>query len=200
MASIAAITEPAATGVGRQAVDVIESQPGIGDRGLACRDGQRQRRHHQSSTDLRHADPGERHLVFELLRREHRPHVLTEAFRRDLVDRERRRLGVFDYAEQRQPHVFVLLEDNLHLLAQFQLFSVTFDDVGGQPHARVFGDGDLRDDVGRGQAGHAESVVDGESGKRGPARHHPHNQVVRAAVSAYRRRWMNEGSAVGAFL
>jgi hypothetical protein len=66
--------------------------------------------------------------------------------------------------EQRQPDVLGLLEDDFHLLAQFELLGVAFDDVGGQPHPRIFGDRDLGDDVGRGQAGQAESVVDGESG------------------------------------
>ena len=115
----------------------------------AC-DGQRQRRHHQAPPDLRHADPGERHLVFEFLRREHRPDVLAETLRRDLVDRQRRGFGVFDETEQRQPDVLVLLEDDLHLLAQFELLGVAVDDVGGQPHPRIFGDRDLGDDVGRG--------------------------------------------------
>ena len=105
-----------------------------------------------------------------------------------------------DETEQRQPDVLVLLEDNLDLLAQFQLLSVAFDDVGGQPHPRVFGDGDLGDDIGSGQTGHAESMVDGESGQRGPAGHRPNRQVVRAAVAAHRCGWMDQRSAVGAFL
>ena len=109
-------------------------------------------------------------------------------------------IATLDKAEQRQPDVLVLLEDHLDLLPQFELLRVTFDDVGGQPHPRVFGDGDLGDDIGSGQAGHAESMVDGESGQRGPAGHRPNRQVVRATVAAHRCGWMDEGSAIRTFL
>ena len=54
----------------------------------------------------------------------------------------------------------MLLEDDLDLLAEFQLVGIAVDDVGGQPHPGVLGDGDLRDDVGRRQPGQAESFVD----------------------------------------
>ncbi len=109
---------------------------------------------------------------------QHGPHVLTESLRFDLVDRQRGGFGAVDEAEQRQPDVVVLLEDHLDLLTQLQLLGVAVDDVGGQPDSRVFGDRDLRDDVGRGQAGQAESFVDGEPGQRRATGHRPHAEVV----------------------
>ena len=86
----------------------------------AC-DGQRQRRHHQSPPDRRHADPGEGDLVLELLRGQHGPDVFAEAFRRDFVGGQGSALGVRDRPEQRKPHVLDLLEDDLDLLAEFEL-------------------------------------------------------------------------------
>jgi hypothetical protein len=148
--AFAEAAEVAAAGVGRQAIDVVDRQAGVGDRGLAGRDGQRQRWHHQPPPDFRHADSGERHLVFEFLRGQHRPHELSEPLRFDLVDRQRRGFCVCDETEQRQPDVLVLLEDDLHLLAQFKLFGIAVDDVGGQSNSRILRDGDLGDDVGGG--------------------------------------------------
>ncbi len=73
--------------VGGQPVDVVECQAGVGDRGLARLDGQRQRRNHQPAAEPRRADAGDRRAVLELLSGQRRPHVAAEILRCDLVDR-----------------------------------------------------------------------------------------------------------------
>lgn len=51
--------------------------------------------------------------------------------------------------EQRQPHVVVLLEGDLHLLAHGHVVGVAAHDVGGEAHRRVPGKGHVGDHVGR---------------------------------------------------
>ncbi len=56
---------PAPPGIGRQAVDVVEGQPRVGDGGEAGVDGERQRVDHQAAADGRAADTGEHRTMLE---------------------------------------------------------------------------------------------------------------------------------------
>ena len=109
-------------------------------------------------------------------------------------------LGVRIGAEQRQPDVLDVLEDDLHLLTEFEPIGIALHDVGGQPDPGVFRDRHLRDHVRRRQPGQAEPMVHGESGERRLAGDGPHAHIAGAAVPAHRRRRMDQRCAGLAFL
>jgi len=163
-------------------------RPAVGDCGLAGRDGQRQRWHHQPRpiSDIRF---GERHLVSNFsgvsigrtnlsersgveidLRRSATPRILRlrrggRAAARHLRDARRRP----------------------RLLTEFKLLRVAVDDVGGQSGpAGPRRSPPARPRRGRVSPASLKRMVDGEPGQRGAARDRPHTQVVRAAVSAHR--------------
>ena len=128
--------------------------------------------------------------------------MFAEPLRRDLVGGlggGLRRL-LSRRPEQRQVHVAVLVEDDLHQLPDLELVGVAVNDVGGQPNPRVLDDRDLSHHVRRRQARQAEPVVDGEAGERRVAGDLAHAHLVRAAVPAYRLRGMDQRAAMSAFL
>jgi hypothetical protein len=73
--------------------------------------------------------------------------------------------------EEREPHVLVLLEPDLHLLADVHVVDLTADDVRREVDARVLGERDVRDHVGRLEARQPLVVVDGEADHRAPPGH-----------------------------
>ena len=146
---------PRHAGIGRQPVDVVEGEPGIGDRREARVDGQRERIDHEPPADRRTADA-----------RQHRP--MLEAIVGDGRSRGRalrfghqfRRVGGTGRFEQRKPHVFAGFEADDHLLADANVVRVAADDVGGEVHRRVLGEGDDRDRVRRLEVGQPLVAID----------------------------------------
>ena len=124
-------------------------QPGVGDRLHAGLDGERQRIAHQPPPDLRHADARDRHLVLELLGRHHRPGVPD----RLVLGGQRPRLGIAGGPEQREPHVVLLLEHDLHPHPDMHVARVAPHDVRRQPDPVVLVERHDRDDVRRDHLG-----------------------------------------------
>ncbi len=73
--------------VGRQPVDVVQRQTGVGDRGFARVDGERQWRHHQAAAEPGRADAGDRRVLLELRGGQRCADEAAEVGGRDLVGR-----------------------------------------------------------------------------------------------------------------
>ena len=144
-------------GVGRQAVDVVELEPGVGHGGQAGVHRQREGIPHQAPPDRRATDA-----------REHGP-VLEPVGRPRGPGRRALRLGdalgrvvAAGRLEQREPDVLVLLEADLDLLADVDLVGLAADDVGREVDARVLGQGHVGDRVRRFEVREPLVLVDGE--------------------------------------
>ena len=182
-------------GVGRQAVDVVQGEPGVLDRGEAGVHGQRQRVPHQAPADGRAADPRQHGPVLEAVGRHGGPR------RRPL------RLGdgvggivPAGRLEEGEPHVLAGLEADLDLLADVDLVGLAADDVGGQVHGRVLGQHHVGDHVRRLEVRVPRVVVDGEADHGPGAGHLGRRPGAAAADRADRRRWVDHRPAVVALL
>ncbi len=178
-------------GIGRQTVDVVEGQPGIGDRLEAGVDRQRERIDHEPPTECGAADATEHRLVLEALVTEggagERPHRLLDPIDRVQFARQ---------LEERKPDILLLLEADRDLLADLHVGGFAADDVGRQVHAGVLGQGDIGDDVGRVEIGQPAMGVHREPHDRGPARHRGRLRRPAPAVGADGHRWVHKLAAV----
>ena len=183
------------SGIGRQAVDVVEGQARIGDRLQTRVDGEGQRIAHQTAPDLRTSDTGEHHAVLEARAARGRPRRRALRFG-DAVDR----VGLPGRREEREPHVVVLLEAHRHDLADRDVLRFAVDDVRGEVHRGVLGERDVRDHVGRLEPGKPLVTVDRVADDGGAARHLGRCPRAAAARGADGHRWVHELAAVGAAL
>lgn len=195
-AALAETADLAGAGIACEAVDIVHREAGIGHGTLAGLQCQRHRRHHQPSTDFRHPDAGESYLVLELFARHHGAHGLPDLARIDVVRRQGKRRRLFGRRpEQREPHIAVLREDDLHPHTECELCRVALDHVGRQANPLILVDRDLGHHVGCRQPGQAEAVVDRESDESRGTGHHPDTQLMASAVPADRLRRMDESRA-----
>ena len=102
--------------------------------------------------------------------------------------------------EQREPHVFVVLEADGDLLADVNVVVLAADDVRGEVHGRVFGERDVCDRVRRFEAGEPLVLVDGEPDDRAAAADFGRRPGPAAAGGADRNGWVHQFSAVVAAL
>ena len=181
----------AGAGVGRQPVDVVERQPGIGDRLQAGVDGQRERIDHEAAAEPGATDAAEDGPVLEALVAEggagEWPHRFLDAV--DGVDLARQ-------LEQGKPHVLLLLEPDRDLLADRDVGRLAADDVRRQVDAGVLGQRDVGDDVGRVEAREPPVGVDGEADDGAAARHRGRLGRPAPAVRADGHRRVHQLAAV----
>ena len=193
----AALAHPQAdgAGIGRQPVDVLEREPGVGDRLEAGVDGQREGIDHEPPPDLRPPDAAEDGAMLEALAAEGRAGDGTLRWR-DAVDR----VDGSGRLEQGQPDVLVLLEEDGDLLADADVRGVAPDEVRRQVHPGVLGQRDVGDDVGRIEVRMPAVGVHREADDRAPARHRRRLRRPAPAVGADRHGRMDEFAAVAAAL
>jgi hypothetical protein len=183
--------EPGA-GVGGEPVDVGELQPSVGDGREARVHGERQGWPHQAAADLGHADPGDRHLVLELVGRGHRAHGHI---------RQRgchRVVGRTVGSEERKPDVGMLLEHDTNRHPHVYRLRLTSDDVGREADARVLDHGDDGDHVGRWAPGQPCLMVDGVAEHGRPSRHLDVVEVGVVTARAHHQRRVQQATAVTA--
>ena len=132
---------------------------------------------------------------------DHRPDVLGEVLRGDLVVGQRARSlarpSGRNSGSQTSSFCSKTTSDDA---PDLEVIGVAVDDVGGQSDPGILLDGDLGHDIGSRQARDGETVVDGERRQHGPAGHRAHAHVVAVAVAADRLRRMDQRLAVAAFL
>ena len=138
---VAAVGRPG--GIGRETVDVVQRQSGVGTASSIASTLSDSGGHHQLPAQTRHADPGHRDAG---------PRTCpSRAIGR--TDRMRSRSsrssgsaagGSTGRFEQREPDVLDLLEDDPDGHAHVHIVGVAPDDVGGQPDPGVLVDGDHR--------------------------------------------------------
>ncbi len=181
--------------IGGEPVDVVEREPGIGDRVEARVDGERERVDHQPPADRRTTDA-----------RQHRAVLVAVVVHRRTDRRVLRlgdalaRVGLPGRLEERDPDVVVLLEADGDLLADVHVVGVAADDVGRQADAGVLGERDDRDRVGRLEAGEPLVAVDRRADDGRTPRDHRRFPRAAPALRADGGRRVDEGPAVGAAL
>ena len=127
--------------VSGQPVDVVERQSGVGDRGFARVDGQRQRRHHQPAAEPGHADAGDGRVSSNFSVVSIGATCLPKSVGAISSSGSGPGLFVGGRPEHRQPDSpSMLLEVDLDGLAQLELVGFAVDDVGGQPNSRILHD------------------------------------------------------------
>ncbi len=131
-------------GIGRQAVDVVEHQAGVGHRLQAGVDGQRERIHHQPAAEGRPSHAGEHRTVLEPIGAQGRSGPRAFRLGHGIAGRPpaRRR-------EEGEPDVVVVLEPDTHLLPDGHLGGIAADDRGGEPDPGVLGQRHHGERVGR---------------------------------------------------
>ncbi len=120
------------SGIGGQAVYVIECQPGVIDRGQAGVHREVEGVAHEAPADIGCADAREHGRMFETLGPQGRSWCRSGRFAHP-IDRIRLPGGL----EERKPHIFMLFETNLYDLSDGHRFRVAADDVRGQVDPRV---------------------------------------------------------------
>ena len=155
-----------APGIGRQAVDVGERQPGVGDRRLARLHSQRQRA--APSAGARSATCRSR--SWPTCPRTSPTSAWAGRDRRSAPARSRHRRGARSSGLGVQPgrnsgsQTSSSCSNTTSTVGRVRARRGRIDDVGGEPDPRVLLDRDLGEHVGRRHARDAEAVVDGEPG------------------------------------
>ena len=178
------------TGVRRQAVDVAELQPRVGDRLQAGVDRERQRVDHEPTSHGRPPGAADHGAVLEAVTVQRRPRQRSRGCAERVGD-----VGPTARREERQPHVLDVLEADLDVLPDVHLGGVTAHDGRGEPDRRVLGHGHDGDGIGRIEGGMPAMLVHREPDDRAPARDDRRLPLGAAAVRADRDRRVDEGSA-----
>ncbi len=182
-------------GVRRQPVDVVDRQPGVGNGGEAGVHGQRERIDHEAPAEGGATDAAEHGPVLEALVAQRgageRAHRLRHPV--DGVHRSRQ-------LEQGQPHVLLLEEPDGDLLADLDLRRLAADDVRREVDARVLGQCDVGDHVGRFEVRVPLVGIDREADDRAAARDRGRLRRAAPAVGADGNRRVHQLAAVAALL
>ena len=153
-------------GVGGQAVDVVEGEPRVGDRLEAGVDRERQRDRPSAAARWR---CGRRPTAPTGARSDRRSPAAAAPGAR--ARRPGRRRSTSPVGSNSGSHTSSSCSKrDHHLLADDDLVGVAPDDVGGEVHRRVLGEGHVGDDVGRVEPGQPGVLVDREGRRPSPAR------------------------------
>ncbi len=187
--------EPDGAGVGREPVDVLEFQAGIGNGCEAGVDRQRERIHHQAPSEPRAPDPRQDAPVLEALFVDRRARARADRLS-DPVDRVDRTGRL----EQRDPDVLLVLEADRDLLSDPDVARFTPDDVGGEVDAAILGQCHVGHRVRRREVRQPRLHVDRAPDHRGPAGHRGRFRRAACAVRTDGHRRVDQPSAVRATL